>query len=89
MKGSGWRRSPVPQAEWQKHPRVERAKIVSKQAKDTYVVTNNHFLGKAVVNALELASFLSERPVQAPDQLVQHYPVLKQIAAEKAAQEIR
>ncbi len=70
-------------------PWVERAKIVSEQAKDTCVVTNNHFLGKAVVNALELASFLSERPVQMPDQLVQHYPVLKQIAAEKAAQETR
>lgn len=33
--------------------------------------------------------FLSEQPVQVPEQLVQHYPVLKQISAEKTAQEIR
>jgi len=70
-------------------PWVERARIVSKRARDTYVVTNNHFLGKAVVNAFELVSFLSERPVQAPDQLVQHYPVLKQISAQKTAHETR
>ena len=66
---------------------VERAKIVSKRAKDTYVVTNNHFLGKAVANAFELVSLLFERPVKVPDQLMQHYPVLDQIAAEKSAQE--
>jgi uncharacterized protein YecE (DUF72 family) len=68
-------------------PWVERAKVVAKRAKDTYVVTNNHFLGKAIVNAFEMVSLLFERPIEVPSQLMQHYPVLEQIAAEKSAQE--
>jgi uncharacterized protein YecE (DUF72 family) len=67
-------------------PWVERAKIVSKRAKDTYVVTNNHFLGKAVVNAFEMVSLLFGRPVEAPAELVKHYPVLEQVSAEKPAE---
>jgi hypothetical protein len=51
------------------------------------VVTNNHFLGKAVVNAFEMVSLLFERPVEVPGQVMQHYPVLEQIAADKSAQE--
>jgi hypothetical protein len=50
----------------------------------SYVVTNNHFLGKAVVNAFELASFLSGRPVDVPEQLKQHYPVLNEISSSKS-----
>ena len=68
-------------------PWVERAKVVAKRTKDTYVVTNNHFLGKAVVNAFEMVSLLFGRPVEVPGQLKQHYPVLEQIAAVKSAQE--
>jgi len=64
-------------------PWVERAKIVAKRAKDTYVVTNNHFLGKAVVNAFEMVSVLFGRSVEAPEQLIQHYTVLEQVSAEK------
>jgi hypothetical protein len=40
-------------------------------------MTNNHYLGKATVNALEIQSFLLGRPVPAPPQLVQHYPELR------------
>jgi hypothetical protein len=65
-------------------PWVECAKIVSKRAKDTYLVTNNHFLGKAIVNAFEMVSLLFERPVEVPGQLMQHYPVLAQIGAAKS-----
>ena len=68
-------------------PWVERAKVVAKRTKDTYVITNNHFLGKAVVTAFEMVSLLFVRPVEVPGQLKQHYPVLEQIAAVKSAQE--
>lgn len=47
------------------------------------MVTNNHFLGKAVVNAFEMASLLSDRPVEVTEQLMQRYPVLDQVSAEK------
>jgi uncharacterized protein YecE (DUF72 family) len=63
-------------------PWIERAKIVARQAKDAYVVTNNHFLGKAVVNAFELASLLFGRPVEVPEQLMQRYPVLHSVSSQ-------
>lgn len=42
-----------------------------------------HFLGKAVVNEIEMASLLLGRPVEVPEQLMQHYSVLGQVPAEK------
>ncbi|HEX4807889.1 MAG TPA: DUF72 domain-containing protein [Bryobacteraceae bacterium] len=58
-------------------PWITRAKQVAEDTDDSYVVSNNHFLGKAVVNALEIASVLKEQPVPAPPQLLDHYPELK------------
>jgi uncharacterized protein YecE (DUF72 family) len=57
-------------------PWIVRVKEVAKQVKETYVITNNHFLGKAVVNALEIKSTLEERKVSAPNPLFQKYPQL-------------
>src|SRR3954451_5917959 len=54
-------------------PWVDRVKTVAAKSKDTYAVTNNHYLGKAAVNALEMASLLSGEPVKAPPQLVEQY----------------
>jgi uncharacterized protein YecE (DUF72 family) len=53
---------------------------VAGKTKETYVVANNHNLGKAAVNALELLSMFSGRKVKVPDSLCEHYPELKQIA---------
>lgn len=61
-------------------PWLTRIKQVAKQAKETYVITNNHFLGKAVVNALEIKSVIEERPVPAPSPLFNKYPRLKDSA---------
>jgi uncharacterized protein YecE (DUF72 family) len=61
----------------QLEPWVVRAKQIAEDAEDTYVVTNNHNLGKAVVNALEIASILSSQPVAAPPELLLHYPELR------------
>ena len=57
-------------------PWIDRIKTVEQSTADTYVVTNNHYLGKAVVNAVEIASILRAEPVPAPSTLVQHYPEL-------------
>ena len=57
-----------------------RVKSVEHATKDTYVVTNNHFLGKAVVNALEIASVLRGQPVPVPPPLLAHYPELRDFA---------
>ena len=47
----------------------------------TYVITNNHFEGKAVANALELKALVSGAPVAVPESLRAHYPELERIAA--------
>lgn len=54
----------------------DRALEVSAKAENTYVVANNHNLGKAAVNALELIAMIDARRVQAPPTLVSHYPEL-------------
>jgi uncharacterized protein YecE (DUF72 family) len=60
-------------------PWVDRVKTVAKRTKDSYAVTNNHYLGKATVNALEMASLLKGEPVKAPRQLIEHYPELREL----------
>lgn len=57
----------------------DRALEVAGKAEATYVVANNHNLGKAAVNALELISMFEGRKVKAPATLVEHYPELKQL----------
>jgi len=48
--------------------------------RSTYVVANNHYLGKAAVNALELISILKGTKVEIPEPLRHHYPQLESIA---------
>jgi uncharacterized protein YecE (DUF72 family) len=53
---------------------------IAHKANVTFVVTNNHFEGKAGVNALQLKHMLTGQRVKAPAPLLQHYPELKNIA---------
>jgi uncharacterized protein YecE (DUF72 family) len=57
-------------------PWITRIKEVAKETRETYVVTNNHFRGQAIVNALELKSTFAEERVFAPAPLFAHYPQL-------------
>ena len=61
-------------------PWVERVKAIADDAEDTYVITNNHNLGKAVVNAFELKAFLTDQPIDPPRELLERYPDLRQIS---------
>lgn len=58
-------------------PWVARIKTVAEEAQDTYVVANNHNLGKAVVNAFELTAFLTDKQIYPPWELVERYPELR------------
>jgi len=64
-------------------PWVTRIQNVREHTRDTFVITNNHYQGKAVVNALQLLSVLKGSKLKVPDGLRQHYPQLEQIAGEK------
>jgi uncharacterized protein YecE (DUF72 family) len=59
-----------------------RIKKVSERAETTFVVTNNHFQGKAVVNALQLIALLKGEKVKVPEPLRHHYPELENISSE-------
>ena len=61
-------------------PWLTRIKQVAKQTRETYVITNNHFRGQAVVNALEIKAALAEARVPAPKPLFDVYPRLSESA---------
>jgi uncharacterized protein YecE (DUF72 family) len=63
-------------------PWAERIKKVSAHAEKTFVITNNHFQGKGVVNALELIRLVTGNKVKVPEPLRHHYPRLESIADE-------
>ena len=52
----------------------DRIEEIAEQTTMTYVVANNHNLGKAAVNALELISMLEGEKVNVPPPLVARYP---------------
>jgi len=61
-------------------PWVTRVRKVTERARETFVITNNHFQGKAVVNALQLISILKGSKVKVPEPLRRHFPELEEIA---------
>jgi uncharacterized protein YecE (DUF72 family) len=62
-------------------PWTNRIHTIAKRTHNTFVITNNHYLGKAVVNALQLISLLKAAKVSVPDPLRLRYPELESIAA--------
>ena len=61
-------------------PWVTRIRKVTERARETFVITNNHFQGKAVVNALQLISILKGSKVKVPEPLRRHFPQIEEIA---------
>lgn len=64
-------------------PWRERIQAVSSNADATFVITNNHYGGKGIVNALQLLHLLSKQPVSIPPPLFKHYPELERISSNK------
>ena len=58
-----------------------RIETIATKAGKTFVVTNNHFEGKAAVNALQLKSMLTGARVRVPPYLRQRYWELSEIAS--------
>ncbi|MGH9871426.1 MAG: DUF72 domain-containing protein [Pyrinomonadaceae bacterium] len=66
-------------------PWITRIKEIAAKTKESYVITNNHFRGQAVVNALEIKATLSEERVPGPAPLFEKYPALIDSAVPEAA----
>lgn len=58
---------------------VERIRSLSRQSGRVYVITNNHYRGQALANALQIKNMLSGEKVVVPEALLQKYPVLSDI----------
>lgn len=61
-------------------PWTERIESLAERSRAVYVITNNHYQGKAVVNALELISILKGTKVKVPEPLRREFPQLEKIA---------
>ena len=61
---------------------AERVQQLRSTRSEVHVVTNNHFAGQAVVNALELAALLGRPSTEVPAGLVEHHPTLRERWAE-------
>ena len=73
-------------SEQELEPWAARIRHVAEAGDSTFVITNNHFEGKAAVNALQLIHLLSGAKVKIPEPLRQHYPQLERIASEPPAE---
>jgi len=61
----------------------ERVRRLAEVSSILFVVFNNHFRGKAVVNSLEMLFRLLRRPIDVPGDLVNTYPQLAAIASKR------
>jgi uncharacterized protein YecE (DUF72 family) len=62
-------------------PWAERIQSEGEHARKVFAITNNHYLGKGVVNALQLISMLRGAKVNVPEPLRAQYPELEKIAS--------
>ena len=58
---------------------VERVAHMRNQAREVFVIANNHFRGQAICNCLELRFKIEGRPVEVPEILPAVYPRLAKI----------
>ena len=61
-------------------PWAERVANIARSAEVIFVITNNHYEGKAIANALQLISLLHGPPVSIPETMLERYPQLTDIA---------
>lgn len=55
---------------------LKKIKNISKIARETYVIANNHYKGKALVNILQMKKLFTGKKVPIPKSLILNYPFL-------------
>lgn len=58
-------------------PLCRKARRLETEHDDTYVITNNHFAGKAFANGVELLHQLRREPIPVPRELIETFPHLE------------
>jgi len=59
---------------------IDRIKDLGNQSSKVYVITNNHYQGQALANALQIKNMITGEKLDVPPLLVEQYPVLKELA---------
>jgi uncharacterized protein YecE (DUF72 family) len=58
---------------------IKRIKELGNQSKKVLVITNNHYRGQALANALQIKNMITNEKLDIPFLLLKQYPVLKEI----------
>lgn len=59
---------------------IKRIKKLAEGSDRVFIITNNHYRGQALANALQIKNMLSGEKLQIPATMLEKYPVLKEIA---------
>ena len=58
---------------------VERIRDLGTKSSKVFVVTNNHYRGQAMANALQIKNMITGEKVDVPETLLEKYPALREI----------
>jgi uncharacterized protein YecE (DUF72 family) len=58
---------------------VERIRQLGKGSEKVFIITNNHYRGQAMANALQIKNMITEEKLDIPLTLLKTYPVLEEI----------
>ncbi|NIO49898.1 MAG: DUF72 domain-containing protein [Candidatus Aminicenantes bacterium] len=61
---------------------IKRIKDLGNQSSKVYIITNNHYRGQALANALQIKNLITGEKLDIPPLLVEQYPVLKELGKE-------
>jgi uncharacterized protein YecE (DUF72 family) len=64
-------------------PWLERIRILEGNASTIYTILNNHPAAKALVNGLQIIHGLNGKKLDIPEDMIERYPVLEQIASSR------
>jgi len=59
---------------------IGRIKQLAEGSNRVFIITNNHYRGQALANALQIKNMLTGEKLQIPATMLEKYPVLKEIA---------
>jgi len=58
---------------------IKRIKDLGRQSSKVFVITNNHYRGQALANALQIKNMITNEKLEIPYLLLDQYPVLKEM----------
>ncbi len=58
---------------------VRRIKDLGTKSGKVYVITNNHYRGQAMANALQIRNMITGQKVDVPEPMLEKYPILRDI----------